>query len=92
MRALPDVPSAKVIVAVGKWSAELSANGDRLYVAGVSPATATVFRRGGLTDALGSDGIVVATDTLFAAVDEAVDRGRAWIASGPQREPRADRE
>jgi SulP family sulfate permease len=80
MRALPDVPSSKVIRAVRRWATDLEANGGRLFVAGVSPATAKVLDRGGLTDVLGTDGVVPATARVFGALDEAVARGERWIA------------
>ncbi|GLP79804.1 SulP family inorganic anion transporter [Mycobacterium antarcticum] len=80
MRSLPDVPSSKVIRAVRKWAADLEAHGGRLVVAGVSPAAEKVLERGGLGDVLGSDGIVPATSRVFGALDEALARGRRWIA------------
>ena len=86
MGTLPDVPSSKVIRAIRKWAAELEANGGRLFIAGVSPAAEKVFDRGGLTKVLGDDGIVPGTTRIFGAVDEALARGRRWIAerSDPQ--------
>jgi SulP family sulfate permease len=80
MRALPDVPSSKVIRAVRKWATDLEANGGRLFVAGVSPATARVLDRGGMTIVLGTDGVVPATARVFGALDDAVARGERWIA------------
>ncbi len=80
---LPDVPSSKVIRALRKWASDLEANGGRLYIAGVSPAVLKVLDRGGLTDLLGDDGIVPGTTRIFGAVDEALARGRQWIAERP---------
>jgi SulP family sulfate permease len=80
MRALPDVPSSKVIRALRKWATDLEAHGGRMLIAGVSPAAEKVLTRGGIDDVLGSDGIVPATTRVFGALDEALDRGRRWIA------------
>jgi sulfate permease, SulP family len=85
--ALPDVPSSKVIKAVRKWAQDLQANGGRLIIAGASPETAHVLQRGGLGDVLGTDGIILATDRIFGAVEEAVERGRQWIAAQPDHSP-----
>lgn len=81
MRTLPDVPSSKVIKALRKWAGDLNANGGRLIIAGVSPATADVLAKGGVTGVLGPDGIVPATDRVFGAIEEAVERGERWIAA-----------
>jgi SulP family sulfate permease len=63
-----------------RWACALQAHGGRLIVAGVTPAAERILVRGGLVDVLGDDGIVPATDRVFGALDEAVARGRAWIA------------
>jgi len=86
MAALPDVPSTKVIHSLRKWAGDLQASGGRLIIAGVSPATAEVLRRGGIGEVLGDDGIVLATNRVFEALDEALRRGRQWI-SARQSEP-----
>jgi SulP family sulfate permease len=83
MGTLPDVPSSKVIRALRKWSTDLQANGGRLLIAGVSPAAAKVLERGGVDDLLGPGGIVPATSRVFGALNEALDRGRRWIAERP---------
>jgi sulfate permease, SulP family len=80
MAALPDVPSSKVINALKKWAAELRDDGGRLFIAGVSPTTAQVLDRGDVGDVVGSDGIIEATPQIFGALEEAVERGRQWIA------------
>lgn len=64
-----------------RWAGALEAHGGRLIVAGVTPAADRILERGGLVDVLGADGIVPATDRVFGALDEAVARGRAWIAA-----------
>ena len=81
MHTLPDVPSSKVIKALRRWAEDLAANGGRLIIAGVSPATAKVFEHAGLVELLGADGMVLATDRLFEATEEAVRRGEVWIAA-----------
>jgi SulP family sulfate permease len=81
MRALPDVPSSKVIRALRKWATDLTSHGGRLIIAGVGPAAEKVFERGGIHDLLGPDGIVPATTRVFGALDEAVTRGKQWIAT-----------
>ena len=52
----------------------------RLIVAGVTPAANRILERGGLHDVLGADGIVPATGRVFGALDDAIARGREWIA------------
>ncbi len=78
--ALPDVPSSKVIHALQRWAGDLQRNGGRLIIAGVSPAVLQVLHRGGIVDLVGDDGVVPATAEVFGALDEAVERGRRWIA------------
>lgn len=80
MRALPDVPSSKVIRALRAWASDLEAHGGRLIIAGVSPAASKVLDRGGIAEQLGPDGIVPASPRVFGALDEALERGRRWIA------------
>ena len=80
MRMLPDVPSSVAIKALRRWADRLQAHGGRLIVAGVTPAANRILERGGLHDVLGADGIVPATDRVFGALDDAVERGREWIA------------
>ena len=81
MAALPDVPSSKVINALTKWATDLERNGGRLIIAGVSPKAEAVLQRGGIVDLIGDDGIVPATTRVFGAVEDAVARGRQWIAA-----------
>jgi SulP family sulfate permease len=82
MRTLPDVPSSKVIRAVRKWATDLAAHGGRMYIVGLSPAAAKVLERGGIAEVLGPDGMIAATTRVFGGLDEAVERGKRWIASG----------
>jgi SulP family sulfate permease len=81
MRALPDVPSSVTIKAMRRWAGQLAANDGRLIISGVDAATAEMLRRGGLDDLLGDDGIVPSSDRIFGPLDEAVERGRAWVAA-----------
>lgn len=80
MRTLPDVPSSKVLKAIRRWAQDLRDNGGRLIIAGATPATVKVLTSGGLLDVLGPDGVVPAGDKVFGATEEAVERGRRWIA------------
>ncbi|TFV60909.1 SulP family inorganic anion transporter [Mycobacterium sp. PS03-16] len=80
LAGLPDVPSSKVVHALTRWATDLQSHGGRLLIAGVSPSTATVLHRGGVADAVGADGVLPASEEVFGALDEAVRRGRAWIA------------
>ena len=78
---LTDVPSSVAIKALRRWAGELQRHNGRLIIAGVTPAAARILDRGGLTEMLGPDGIVAATDRIFGALDTAV--ARAWIAAQP---------
>lgn len=80
MSALPDVPSSKVVKALEKWAKDLRGNGGRLIIAGLSPAALQVLQHGGIGDVVGPDGMIPATTKVFGALDEAVTRGRQWIA------------
>lgn len=81
MAVLPDVPSSKVVHAVAKWASDLKAHGGRLIIAGLSPAALRVLQRGGITEAVGPDGLIPGTTKIFGALEEAVARGRQWIAT-----------
>jgi sulfate permease, SulP family len=83
LSALPDVPSSKVIKALTKWAHDLQANGGKLLIAGVSPDVRKVLERGGIGEVVGEDGIILATETIFDGLAEAVSRGREWIARQP---------
>ena len=77
---IPDVPSSKVLKSLRRWASDLNDNGGRLFIAGVSPATAAELASGGVADVVGEDGILPATERVFGALDEAVARGTQWIA------------
>lgn len=81
MGVLPDVPSTKVIRSLKRWASDLQANGGRLIIAGLSPAALRVLQRGHIAEVVGPDGLIPATPRVFGAVEEAVERGRQWIAA-----------
>ncbi|MHA3019813.1 SulP family inorganic anion transporter [Mycobacterium sp. BMJ-28] len=87
MRTLPDVPSSVAIKALRRWAAALAAHHGRLIIAGVTPGAQRILERGGITEEIGADGIVPATDRVFGALDTAVARGRDWIAERPSGAP-----
>ncbi|MDV3127571.1 SulP family inorganic anion transporter [Mycobacterium sp. 21AC1] len=80
MGGLPDVPSSKVVKALEKWAQALKTNGGKLIIAGLSPEATTVLEHGGVRELVGPDGMVPATTKVFGAIEEAVERGRQWIA------------
>ncbi|MFC9331151.1 SulP family inorganic anion transporter [Kitasatospora sp. NPDC057015] len=82
VRGLPDVPSSAVIKWLGRRADELHAQGGRLVLAGAEPAFEQVIRTTGLTERLGEDAVVAATPVLGESLQEAVSRGRRWIARG----------
>lgn len=84
LAGLPDVPSSKVIHALRDWATALRGNGGKLIIAGVSEDTAKVMERGGITDLVGGDWVIPQTTEVFGALDDAVERGRQWIAGKAQ--------
>jgi SulP family sulfate permease len=80
MRTLPDVPSSTVIKELEKRVRTLRANGSKLMIAGVTPQVARILDRSGLTQLIGKDNVIPATDELFGALDRAVNDARRWIA------------
>jgi sulfate permease, SulP family len=84
---MPDVPSSKVLKALRRWASDLKANGGRLIIAGVSPATARELQAGGIAELVGADGILPATEVIFGALGDAVARGNAWISGQPDSGP-----
>ncbi|MFD3996069.1 SulP family inorganic anion transporter [Streptomyces sp. NPDC058548] len=83
LRTLPDVPSSAMIKLLDRLAEDLHRAGGRLLLAGVRPPLAKIAETTGLARRLGPDAIVPAEDTLFAAVETAVRRGRDWIDSTP---------
>jgi SulP family sulfate permease len=80
MRTLPDVPSSTVIKALEKRVRTLTANGSKLMIVGVTPEVARILDRSGLTQLVGKDNVIPATDEIFGALDRAMDDARRWIA------------
>jgi len=87
MAMLPDVPSSKVIKSLRRWANELQACGGRMIIAGVSPATAKVFERGGLVDILGPGGVIPLNNRVFGAIEQSVESGERWIAERREEPP-----
>jgi SulP family sulfate permease len=87
MAMLPDVPSSKVIKSLRRWAGELQACGGRMIIAGVSPATAKVFERGGLVDILGPGGVIPLNNRVFGAIEQSVESGERWIAERREEPP-----
>jgi sulfate permease, SulP family len=56
-----------------------------VILAGVDPPLVRILERSGLAARLGPDNIVPASDTVFAAVDEAVRRGQGWLEATPDK-------
>jgi SulP family sulfate permease len=81
LRALPDVPSSTTVKAYEAIAERLDAHDSRLILAGADPPLLRILERSGLAARIGPENIVPAQATLFAAVEEAVDRGKAWIAA-----------
>jgi len=84
---LPDVPSSAVITAFRRRARELTANGNRIMIVGLSPELADVVRRSGLAGAVGEDNLFLAEPRVFGALDRAVAVAEDWIAS---RDPATD--
>ena len=87
LRTLPDVPSSAVIKALEKRIRALRAHRSKLMITGVTPETARVMRRSGLTALIGEDNVIPATSEVFGALDQAMSDARAWIADHPDRPP-----
>jgi SulP family sulfate permease len=81
VRTIPDVPSATMVDAFGRWADRLRKRGCRLILAGVDADLMATLERSGLVERLGADNVVPATDVLFEAVETAYATGAAWLAS-----------
>lgn len=81
VRTIPDVPSATLVEAFGRWSDQLDARDSRLILAGVDPRLAETLDRSGLTARIGPENIFPAAAVLLASVDDAYQTGTAWLAS-----------
>src|SRR5262249_57084456 len=72
VRTLPDVPSSTVIKALEKRIRTLTANGSKLMIAGVTPQVVRILGRSGLTQLIGEDNVIPATDEVFGALNQAM--------------------
>jgi len=66
---------------VHDYAADLAVGGGRLYLAGVGPEMEDQLRRTGLTEVLGADAVVPATDEAYSACEIARRRARTWLAT-----------
>ena len=61
------------------YAGECSANGGRLYLAGVGSEMEDQLRRTGVLELLGPDAVVAATDEIYGACALAQERGSDWL-------------
>jgi SulP family sulfate permease len=80
VRTIPDVPSATLVDAFGRWSDRLLARDSRLILAGVDEKLAETLVRSGLAERIGRENVIPATEVLLASVEEAYALGQAWLA------------
>lgn len=80
VRTIPDVPSATLVEAFGRWADRLAEHDSRLVLAGVDPALVNTLRHSGLATRIGEDSIVPATGVLLEALETAYASGRSWLA------------
>ena len=64
---------------VRDYAGDLAAGGGRLYLAGIGPEMEDQLRRTGLTEVLGADAVVPATDEAYSACEIARRRARTWL-------------
>ncbi len=81
VRTIPDVPSATLVEAFGRWADRLAERDSRLILAGVDPALVATLKHSGLADRSGEHDIVPATGVLLEALETACASGRSWLAS-----------
>jgi SulP family sulfate permease len=80
VRTIPDVPSATLVEAFGRWSDRLAGHGSRLILAGVDPPLVDTLNRSGLTVRIGEQNIVLATGVVLEALESAYAEGLDWLA------------
>lgn len=78
VRTLPDVPSSAVLGLFHRTASRLEAQGNRLVLAGVSPAMRALLERTGTVEALGPDAVVDAEPAVLGGLDDAVARAQEW--------------
>ena len=83
VRTIPDVPSATMVAAFGRWATRLREQGCRLILAGVDDELSVTLERSGLADAIGGQNIGPATGVLFEAVETAYAEAEAWLKRSP---------
>lgn len=81
VRTIPDVPSATLVDAFGRWSDQFTARGCRLILAGVDDRLAETLGRSGLANRIGPENIFPAAPVLLASVDDAYETGAAWLTN-----------
>ncbi len=70
MRTIPDVPSATLVEAFGRWADRLAERDSRLILAGVDPALVETLKHSGLAARIGEHNIVPATGVLLEALED----------------------
>ncbi len=80
IKTLPDIPSSTLLKALERRSATLRSHGVRLLIVGVDQETLAVFERSGLTERVGKENIIPATDEVFGDLEIAVAEANAWVA------------
>ena len=84
VRTIPDVPSATMVEAFGRWADGLRGRGCRLILAGVDARLAHTLDRSGLTERVGAENIVASTPVLLEALEIAYAEAEDWLQT---REP-----
>ncbi|WP_340698920.1 SulP family inorganic anion transporter [Cellulosimicrobium funkei] len=78
LRTLPDIPSSAVIDLFHRTARRLAAQGNRLVLAGVTPAMRSLLERTGTVDELGADAVVDATDEVLGALEAGYRDAERW--------------
>lgn len=71
--------SGVLIALIRDYATELATHGGRLYLAGVGTEMNDQLRRTGLSQVLGEDAVVPATDRAYGSCRVAQRRGREWL-------------
>ncbi|MBD8079561.1 SulP family inorganic anion transporter [Cellulosimicrobium arenosum] len=78
LRTLPDIPSSAMVDLLHRTAKTLQAQGNRLYLAGISPAMYALLQRTGTVDELGEDAVIEATDEVLGGMQQALDAAERW--------------
>ncbi|MEV6967929.1 SulP family inorganic anion transporter [Hamadaea sp. NPDC051192] len=81
MREVADIPSATMMTVLERHAKDLREVGGRLLLAGVNPVLARTLRETRFAATLGPDSVFAADNTVFHALEEAVDAGTRWLAT-----------